>query len=162
MRELSLEYYPNCAQFTSDQMTAYATAAVEADRATRSQHVPQALIEALRFYAHQYHFGSDPSDTEDGSVAVAALRGLPLGWSREDVCAADLAPIEGEADFALAPVARVPMAEAQIGMAMISVDDPLQWGGLSGNSSNSKNTLVQFVRAVEAHHGITSNTGSAS
>ena len=49
---------------------------------------------------------------------------------------------------------RVSMTDMQIGEAMCSVDDPLGWGCFVGNGDVFKELLMQFVRAVEKHHGI--------
>jgi hypothetical protein len=46
---------------------------------------------------------------------------------------------------------RKPLSDEQIALAMLAVDDPLQWGHLGEGNSNVPR---QFARAIEAAHGI--------
>ena len=61
--------------------------------------------------------------------------------------------------YALAAVelyiaSRVPMTEKQIGAAMSSVEEPLGWQRFVGDGDVFRELLMQFVRNIEAHHGI--------
>ena len=145
--------------------TAYALAAVELYIAGGVPTAPEALLRALRFYAHGEHFIIDPDtfDTvsgepqnwlvqdddgvvpgamiEDGHVAREALRGADLQALNE--AGEEQQPIEGE--VFTSQLVRVPMTNAQMG-ALIP-----HWLGAEVAVPFD---LVELMRAVEAFHGI--------
>ena len=167
IRLLADSYEPNCAQYTHYQMQAFARAAIAADRASRVPTAPEALLRALRFYAHGEHFIIDPDtfDTvsgepqnwlvqdddggemmggamiEDGHVAREALRGADL--KALDEAGEEQQPITGE--VFTAQLERVPMTDAQLREL---VPDWI------GHHLVKHFELPELMRAVEAHHGI--------
>ena len=70
-------------------------------------------------------------DASDTHIIWATLR-----WAKEN---APPAP------------APVPLTDEQIAKCMLSIDDPLLFGGFKGNVI----AIKQFARAIEAAHGIT-------
>ena len=106
------------------------------------------IVEALRWYAAEAeslarHMKETLlKDREHTQAVLASLTVLSLDAGKR-------------ARAALAQPVAEPLTNKQIAMAMLAVDDPLQWGHLGEWNSN---VPLQFARAIEAAHGIGKKT----